>query len=198
MDSERYSDFNAPRTERDLVERTYDQKRESVFHKEMKEGLGNIFKKLEEVDGSIGKRLQDFLAFFVSAKSEEPKKIKEPIADEVPVQSGGSLDQLVVNEINQLLSDVQALQKEVTESEQNTGEEASSRAGVQSDGGCKCESDYEGKFSVMQCEIDVLKKEMLYLSENMSHLLKYLNAKATMKLKGGMEDGRVVFRAEPR
>ncbi len=202
MDSERYSDFNALRTERDRpFDRPHELKRESLFHKDIMDGLGNISKKLEEVDGNIGKRLQEFLTSFASAKAEEPKKIEVPSAAELQVQSGGSLEQITADEVNKLLSDVQALHKEVTESEQNTGDGASSGAGVQSGGGCNCETDFEGKFNAMQCEIDSLKKDVNSMTENMMHLLTYFNARSSktpMKLKAGMDGGHITFRAEPK
>ncbi len=251
MDSERYSDFNALRTERDRpFERPHELKRESLYHKDVMEGLGNIFRKLEELDGNIGKRLEEFLDSFAGGKAEEtkngeklekpekgektepkegekpekpkegekpekpkegektekakegekpekPKEGKEVAPVEVTIQSGGSLEQIMAAEVNQLMSDVQALQKEVTESEQTTDHGLP----VQSGGGCKREMEFEGKFMAMQCEIDVLKKDVNSMTENMLHLLTYFNARSSrtpMKLKAGMEGGHIIFRAEPK
>ncbi len=201
MDSERYSDFNALKTEHDRpFDRPYEPKGESRFHKDVMEALGNIFAKLVEVDGNIGSRLEECLACVSSAKAENPKILEEPVVAEIPVQYGGSLEQIVASEVNQLLFDLQSLQKEVTESDQNITQVAHSSAVVQS-GSCNCETDFKGRFTAMQCVIDVLKQDVHYLTENMSHLLTYIcsrSSKNPMKLKAGTDGGRVVFRAEPK
>lgn len=212
MDSEMYSDFAASHKYGEapyFVEKEVLVKKEDAWHKNVAEALGKIFDKVNEVDVSVGKRLDALVASISESKNATEKQpdptlnpasdLQDVVASEVDqllsdVQqlkndvTGGSVQPggVVISEVDQLLSDVQQLKNDLTET-----------APVQSGGG----GDVDAKLASLQTQIDALKIDLNLVSENMMNLMNYLKSRGTSKplaLKGGVQDGMAVIYAVER
>ena len=92
-----YSDFVRVRSEKEPSVVRFEPKKESVFQKDIRNGLSSISTKLEELDGSVAKRLQDVLAAVTSSEVDVAAKNSEstPQQPYQGVQAGGSLEDII-------------------------------------------------------------------------------------------------------
>jgi hypothetical protein len=193
MDSEMYSDFTGARSERDgpikVGSRSLHEQRWECSNREASDSLAKCLSEINELDQKIEKRLDDFLAQVV------PVNVGGTVVTDIvstPIQVGGALQDIIVSEVNQLLSDVRNLKDEITESEKDHGV-------VQVGGGSSI--DLEAKFSSMQGQIDALKDDVCLGTENLANLMSYFKSRGTnkpMSIKGGMKDGKLVIHAIER
>lgn len=193
MDSEMYSDFAGDKKESHPFElEVYDPK-ESWIQKDVMHLLGTLHDKVDELGDKIGKQVESILLAHIPVKAVESVEDEETIASQIDeaVKNGGNLDDILVHEVDQLLSDVQSLKKDMTESEtKNT-------VAIQ-----KVEHEMvqvETKLSInaLETEVAAMKQDLELLSSNLANLCKFVQCRdmnMPAQMKGSWKDGRLVIR----
>ena len=188
------------------------------------EYLEKILNRVEELDAKILKGVEELIQPILVSKMESDATLapsiptEAVIAEEKPVSStvAPALSESVT-EITQLLSDVEALKKEMQDADWKQppadvidglisdvrdlkeAKEKKSEAVALTEGSLEhLETATKTSLKALRREVDELQEDVSTISTNLGHLFTYVYRKDhghPAKLRGGMVDGKFVIRA---
>jgi chromosome segregation ATPase len=213
MDSEMYADFNKskkPSSMKQLFLPITEEEEEENPKDSYVQVLEKIFMKLHGLDNRIVKQLESLIHPLLDANAKEKRQTTEASS-----ANSGAITEQSLAEIDQLLSDVQALKKEMADGNWKNPPadvidqlisdvrdlkhdfEKRKEAITQSGGAVEqLENQIKLNIQTLRKEIGDLKQEVSLLAQNLGNLFTFVYATdrgKTMKLKGGWKDEKFVI-----
>ncbi len=209
MDSEMYTDFDRSRKPavKQNLRPAEEEDEQQKATKKQNELLEKILSKVNDLDNSIFKKVEGLL---LAEKEKTPPEEDEPSRDNTVTDDK-------VAELEELLSDVQALKKEMEdakwkhspaeETDQLISDVKELKAGFDKKREAmatakeslqQLESQTKSDLQILKKDMDDLKQDVKLIDQNLGNLFTFVYGKdhgRSMKLKGGWQDEKFVIQA---